>query len=247
MRLDFVSLVPAGDDPAAQVVISKAAPDNNNGGDMGNELISKADLPQDAQDYIDGLEDAVETLTKSEQDLQAENETLTKALEEAEAGSTVVKSEDEQFEALLSKADPALQVILKRQRDETEALRKQAEEDRSARLDTEFVTVAKSLPMLNDNPNDLGGLLRRVHDGVSKEDFDALSTLFTAANAQIAKGNLFDEFGRQSGAETTVSKSVDAAAAELRKAEPSLTIDQAKAKVYETNPDLFAQAMTEGR
>jgi hypothetical protein len=64
-----------------------------------------------------------------------------------------------------------------------------------------------------------------------------------AANEQIAKGNLFTTFGT-GGGETTISKSVRAAAEEIRKANPALTIEQAEAQVYATQPELFQMAMT---
>lgn len=213
---------------------------------MGDEVISKADLPEDVVDYIEGLEGAVEDLTKAASEKDTEIEGLKTTLAEAEASSTVVKSEDEQYEALLAKADPAVRVMLERQREEIKKAQEVADAERDARLEREFISKAEALPMISENKSDLAGLLRRVHDALPAEDAAMVEKMLSDANTQIAKGNLFGEFGR-SGQASTISKSVDTRAQEVLKAHPEWTIDQAKAHVYEIDPDLFAQAMTEER
>lgn len=242
MVLDFVSLVPAGDDPMAQVVISKAAPDHQQEDDMG-DTISKDDLAPEVVAYIEGLEAEVEDLSKSVDDLTTEKTTLTEALKKAEDEGTIVKSEEEQRKALLEKADPAVRALIEKAEKDAEEAAKIAKAERDARLDREFISKAEAMPMLSEDKTALGGLLRRISEALTTEDAEAVTKVLTAANAQIEKGNLFTEFG-SGGAPTTVSKSVESAAEELRKQDPTLTIEQAQAKVYETNPDLLAEAMT---
>lgn len=262
MALDFISLVPAGDDPMAQVVLSKAAPEavekcNCMGDkhskqcknyvrkedDMGDQ-ITKDDLAPEVVEYIDGLEAEVETLTKSVEAKDADIESLTKALDEAETSSTVVKSEEEQHKALLAKADPAVRALIEKQQADLAAQQAIVKAERDARLDREFVSKAEAMPMLAEDKSDLGGLLRRLAEALPAEDVTKWDTILKSANEQIAQGNLFASYG-SGGAETTISKSVDAAAQELMKSDPNLTLDMARAKVYENNPDLFAQAMTQ--
>lgn len=243
MSLDFVSLVPAGDDPMAQVVIAKADPDttirNPQEGNMGDEKIAKDDLAPEVVAYIDALESEVDDLSKSVEDLTAERDELAKAA----APTGIVKSEEDQRKEMLEKADPAIRALIEKQEKDLEEVRKAAEAERNARLDREYISKAETLPMINSDKATLGGLLRRVTESVSKEDAEALETILRAANEQITKSNLFTEVGR-GGADTVVSKSVEAKAEELRKADPSLTAEQAQAKVYEMYPDLLQQALS---
>ena len=82
-------------------------------------------------------------------------------------------------------------------------------------------------------------ILHAVHKA-DPEVAEKLETLLTAANEQIEKSGLFEEVG-VAGGDTTVSKSVEARVTELRKSDPTLTSEQAEAKVYEENPDLYTQ------
>jgi hypothetical protein len=241
MVLDFVSLVPAGDNPQAQVVISKAAPDQPAGGPMG-EPISKEDLAPEVVEYIDGLETEVDDLTKSVEDLTTQRDEAQENLKKAEEQGLIVKSEEEQRKALLEKADPGVRALIEKQEKDLEEVRKAAEAERNQRLEREYLSKAEAMPMISEDKTALGGLLRRISDALSAEDAEQVEKMLQTANEQIAKGNLFSEFGT-GGGETTISKSVESAASELQKADPNLTHEQAVAKVYETNPDLLAEAM----
>lgn len=226
MAFDFVSLVPAGDDPMAQVVISKIDPtlshDKENN-DMGVQ-INKSDLDPEVVAYIDELEAEVADLSTALLDSEDFIDGL---------------SED----ALLAKADPAVAALIKSQKAALEEAEKIAKTERDIRLDREFISKAAALPNISTNPDELGGLLRRVTEAVSAEDAAAIEGILKSANEQIAKGLLFNEYGRY-GAPYTTDASVVAKAEELRKADPSLTPEQAQAKVYAENPDLAAEALS---
>ena len=255
MALDFVSLVAAGDDPMAQVVIAKAAPEKNADDvikpptiplndlleDNMGEPIAKDDLAPEVVAYIDGLESEVETLSaqveKSVADIAERDEQISKMVpKDAEAEGEISK-------ALLAKADPAVRSLIEKQQAEIAKANEIARAERDARLDREFISKAEALPMVAEDKTALAGLLRRASEALSPEDNTALTTVLKAANEQIAKGNLFTTFGT-GGGETTISKSVRAAAEEIRKANPALTIEQAEAQVYATQPALFQMAMT---
>lgn len=242
MSLDFVSLVSAGDNPEAHVVISKAAPDNKQEDDMG-DLISKDDLAPEVVAYIEGLETDNADLTKSLEEAETTTETLKADLKKAEDSGLIVKSEAEQFEALLEKADPAVRVLLKKQADDLAAAQKIAKEERDERISKEFVSKAATMPMLAEKTDEFGALLHKAADALPAEDFAALEAVLKTANEQIAQGNLFAEIGKAGS--TTMSASVEAAASEIQKAEPTLTREQAIAKAYETNSDLLAADMTQ--
>ena len=247
MSFDFVSLVRAGDDPMAQVVISKADPNIEKDamdkcatcGSMAHKTedhmtdkIKKADLPAEAVEYIEALE--------------ADNDELSKALEDAQAEFVLKSAEniEKSDEAtLLEKADPAIKALFQAQAARIEKADAIAKAERDARLEREYIAKAEKLPMIGDDKAGLAGLLRRAAEVLTPEDNASLAKMLDSANAQLAKGGLFAEFGK-SGAETTISKSITAAAEEIRKREPELTIEQATVKAYTENPSLFAEAMS---
>lgn len=255
MVLDFVSLVPAGDNPGANVVISKAAPNSTAHQEdrMGDTSISKDDLDPEVVEYIDGLEAEVDDLSKSvesvtaERDgLVAERDSLKKSLDDAEASGAVIKSEDEQRKAMLAKADPAIRALIEKQEADLAEVKKAADAERDARLTREFIAKAETMPMVAEDRTALGGLLRRLSEALSPEDTAEVEKILKAANEQIAQGNVFREFGVDGGA-VTVSKSVEAAAQAIQKEDPSLTFEQAQAKAFERNPGLLTEAMTTGQ
>lgn len=221
------------------------SPNDSSEENMGN--ISKDDLDPEVVAYIEGLEAEVDTLSlqvvKSEADLDAQDEQIA-TLTEAVAKSVPLDATPEEIsKSLLEKADPAVRALIEKQTKDLAEVQEIAKTERNLRLDREFVSKAATLPMLGDDKAALAGLLRRASEALSAEDNTVLDTVLKAANTQIAQGNLFANFGK-GGGETTISKSVKAMAVEIRKADPNLTIEQAEAKVYEENPDLFTQAMT---
>lgn len=243
MVLDFVSLVPAGDNPEARVVISKAAPDTTMEDDMG-DLISKDDLDPQVVAYIEGLEDEVDSLTKSVEETTEALTTAQDALKKAEENGLIVKSEEEQRTALLEKADPAVRALIEKAEKDAEEAAQIAKAERDARLQREYLSKAEQMPMLGEKREDFAGLLRRMADALTPEDSAEVEKILRVANEHITKSNLFTEIGT-GGAQSTISKSAEAAAAEIKKAHPEYTDEMALAKAYETNPDLLAEAMTE--
>lgn len=282
MSLDFVSLVAAGDDPEAQVILAKASPE---GGDLyvqgpvktctdcrskkkncaahqkvnkstekgspsstlpDSDLqeenpmpdIKKDDLDPEVLAYVEGLETEVTTLAaqieKAEADLAEKDERIAK----------MQPTDPEAAEKeMLSKADPALRSLIEKQQAAVKEAQEVAKAERDARLDREFLAKAETLPMIAEDKTALGGLLRRISEALSAEDAAAVEKTLKAANEAISKSNLFAEFG-SGGGETTISKSVEAKAEEIRKADPSLTREQAIAKAYDEDPSLLQQAMT---
>lgn len=245
MELDFVSLVARGDDPLAQVVLSKADPDPDSNdpqeGTMGDP-IAKNDLDPEVVAYIDGLEDEVDALSKQVEDAESENTDLKTTM--AKMAPKDAEAADEISKALLAKADPAVRALIEKQEAALAEATSIAKAERDMRVEREFIAKAAALPMINTATDDLAGLLRRAADSLTADDVTKFEQVLKAANAQIAEGNLFTTFGSGGGV-VTVSASAEAKAAEINKAEPALTHDQALAKAYEQNPALLAEAMTE--
>ena len=240
MAFDFVSLVAAGDDPMAQVVISKTEPNSTHQEEtVGN--IKKEDLASEVVEYIDALEAEVTDLSKSLVDAHV---TITNFENDNE---DIAKSVDGlSYEAILAKAEPSVRALIEKQAADIKKAEDIAKVERDTRLTKEYISKAEALPNIVVEDSDKGGLaglLRRAAEALTPEDTASLEKALATANTQITKGDLFSEFGR-GGAQTTISKSVDAIAEEIRKREPSLTMEQAQAKAYTENPDLFAEAMT---
>lgn len=287
LDLDFISLVPAGDDGMAKVLLAKAEDksttgvkqtptlsdsDISEGDDMttmnkghdeydeyeDEDLIEKDDLPEEVVKYIEALEDEVDDL----------NETIEKArkgkkkkvqvanvddedidIEDDGEDDDVSKShddfyDDEEFDAVLSKADPAVRgLIAKMQSDLTEA-ENIAKAERDERLRRDYIAKAEQLPMISTDKDQLGELLKALNDK-APEEAAIVEKLFGAANKQISESNLFGEIGK-SGAHTTLGSSVEAAASEIRKANPGMTQEQAIAAAYESNPSLYEESLKEG-
>jgi hypothetical protein len=156
----------------------------------------------------------------------------------------------------LSKSDPAVrEYIEKMERTNREAIEKAekraqeaetiAKAERTERLMREFVSKAQALPMIAENPNDLGVLLMELH-ALDPAVATKMETVLKAANEAITKGDLFSEIGRYGGA-TTMAPEVESAANEIRKSDPTMTNEQAMAKAYELNPDLYDAEMREAR
>lgn len=267
MELDFVSLVAAGDDPLAKVVIAKAAPPEKRGTQRSDAstlastdpteenmgTINKSDLDPEVVAYIDGLETENDTL--SAQVEKAEGDLAAKDAEIADLKDTLSKStpkdaesEEEITKSLLAKADPAIRALIEKQQADLKRTEDIAKAEREARLEKEFISKAEAMPMLSadtgeeDGTKAFAGLLRRAADALSPADNAALEKMLKAANEQIAKGNLFGTFGRD-GAETTISKSVKAHVEEIVKANPSITREQAEVMVYEQHPELAEAAL----
>lgn len=99
LDLSMVSLVRAGDDPMASVVLAKAAPEDKNTNDKqggrtisrnkpvgsdddmatkktgdADDVISKDDLPEEVVAYIEALEDHIDELAKDEDDEEEDEE-----------------------------------------------------------------------------------------------------------------------------------------------------------------------------
>lgn len=242
LGLDEVSLVPAGDDPEAEVVLSKSDPDKTQSVGTGVRTlapittkentvaaINKSDLDPEVVQYIESLEAALDEVAEAET-LGADD--LNAALAEIEDGAV---------DAVLAKADPAIKALVSKAVEAAEERATAAEEiakaERDERIKREFIEKAASFPALPVETPRLGEILKAVNEGLSEEDATEITRLLTAGNEAIAKS--FEETGTSHV--TSVSKSVDAAVQEIRKADPALSYEQAVARAYESNPDLYTQ------
>ncbi len=255
--LSMVSLVRAGDDPLAKAVLFKSEPDKNNGGDtdpptlsnqndkerkpVAETEITKADLPDEVVAYIDALEDEVNEQEETIKSLRIVIESDDDGHDDPEL------DDDDLVKSAIEKADPATAELLRKMQadnaaaqERIEKAEKIANDERNERLRRDYVAKAAELPMVNDNADELGNLLKELND-LSPEHAAKVETLLKAANEQIAKGNLFTEIGSVGIGST--SASAEAAAEAIKKSNPDLTQAQALAQAYATNPALYDESL----
>lgn len=265
--LTMVSLVPAGDDPLAKTVLSKAARDKTvqDGGESttlthqhtkehspmaknDDKTISKDDLPDEVVAYIDALEDTVteqdEAITKANTE---RDEAVAKAAA-AEAAVTVVDSSDRDavIKAAIEKADPATAAVIKQMQDDRKADLERIEKaeatakaERDERERRDYVSKARTeMAFINESPETLGEVLKGLHD-VAPDHADKVEQLLKAANAQLEAAGIFEEIGSAGVGSDTADGALSKAVAEIRKAQPSLTPEQAADLAMQNDPSLY--------
>lgn len=104
------------------------------------------------------------------------------------------------------------------------------------------VAFFKDLKGLEGDDVEMGAILFKCSVALEKADFEKLQSVLKTANERIVTGDLLKEVGAEGeGSESTdVVKQVEAAAAELRKADASLTKEQAFTKALSNDPKLYA-------
>lgn len=249
LGLDEISLVPSGDDPSAEVVIAKADDELTNGGESESRTLtsteqSGASMPDENDEMIDltGVSPEVAAYIAALEDEIQRNDVVGEILDmidtEVEQEPVLVgKSADEDPAEVLAKADPAIRAIVEKAQQDAAEAQAIAKAERDLREHREFVAKAEQLPMISENPEQLAEVLKGLH-AADPALATTVEAIFAAANTQIAKGNLFAEFGSSvtpSLGDTEAGSKVD----EILKADPSLTPEQAYVKALESNPDLY--------
>lgn len=109
-----------------------------------------------------------------------------------------------------------------------------------------YIKKAADFDKLGIKADEIGPVLKKMAEA-DPDGYAKLEAVLAAANEQVTKGALFNENGINGG--TTVSsveKRVESMAVELMKS-GSLTKEQAIAKVYKDNPDMYKQYRDEMR
>lgn len=207
----------SGEDDGSTDTLGDDGTDDQEENEVPDE-VQKDDLPAVVRTYIEALEAKVEELTKA------------------------AKPEDP-LKVALAKADPTIRAVIEKQQEEIKEATALAKAEREARLEREFLAKAENLRMISETPSELAGTLRKLYDA-NPEEAAKVEKMLQTANTQIAKGNLFTELGA-GGAEITISKSVEGRAEQLMKADPALSREQAIARVYADDPNLYEQELKE--
>lgn len=192
------------------------------------------------------------------EELQKENDALKAKLAAAQGdkGKPFGKSAEEEQEEFLKAAPAGVRLMFEKAAAEAEELRKQAatdrqnfEKERDARLDqaavTEFEGLYKAIAL---DAGEVAPALRQV-ELISPDLAKSLRTALAAADKQLETAGLFKEVGKDTGAagDGTALARIEAAAAELQKADTTLTAPAAFAKAVEASPELYTAYLEEMR
>lgn len=191
-------------------------------GDYGEE---KAAVRRIAADREATMEDTLQESTQQEQKADA-------------AASSDEKVE--KLEATLSE----LQKRLAEAEARAAELAKRAEDERRARRRTELLEdVRKRWAGLGDPEQLTDAWLALEYQGVPEDVLAPIRQALTAAAAQIRTAGLFHERGHGAPPTGSVADRVTAEAEALRKREPSLTKQQAIARVYAEHPEWYLEEL----
>lgn len=258
LTVDFVSMVKAGDNPSARMVLLKRRPDGDPNDADGVDKQDNGD-DMDRDEALQGAPDAVVAYVESLEDglLKAEaerDEALDKAKKAppADADDEGKDGEEDMEKILKGVADPALRsLLLKQQADvakanadaaEAKALA-QAEKDARSRMILK-TRVEQSMGHLGD-VDETVDLLQKVAKAVDSDAYGSLEALLTKASNQVTLGEIFKEYGTP-GYGSTAADPLEAEAARIQKADPSLSYAQAYDRAMETNPAMYHEAIQVG-
>lgn len=115
----------------------------------------------------------------------------------------------------------------------------------NAQADQAFIAKAASWANVVDDPSEVGIALRKLTQ-VDAESAAVIEKALNAANSRAAYGAIFKELGYGAeGGEGDVESQVTTLAKSLQSADPDLSIEEARSRVYEQRPDLYEKRIAE--
>jgi len=210
-------------------------------------------LPAEAIEYIEKLEDVVlelqDRFEKSEAAVLDDEET---EVEEAEAEADEIVLEDDEtivpddddVEKFLKSADPRLAQIVKSAVDRAEAAERIAKRERDLRMEKEFIAKADAFSALPAKRDEIVAILKAVNEDAPRAA-SAIEELLKRCNGALAESGIFKSEGQgETGTTSTTVAQWDSAVDTIRKADTSLSYEQAFAKALDQHPELYEEYLT---
>lgn len=258
VEVEFVSLVdraavrdPQNKSEPRQFLIWKSAGHDQEGDTSmtAEEMQAKIDKAEaDSKEAQEKAEATVKAAQEAQEKAETErDEALEKAkkkpgTDEDESGEATTKSDlPPEVVAHLEKAEAAANERIEKAEKAAADAEEIAKAERDRRVTADFISKAEGFNALPMAATELGPVLKRASEGLSKEDFDALDSLLKAANEQVARGDLYKAVGADVGGSRVPSDAygeVQQKAAELRKNDPKLSRGEAEALAMKNDPDL---------
>lgn len=190
------------------------------------------ELPDEIINYIGDLEEQAATA-------QAE-------VEKARAAQVEDEGDDDPIAKALSELPPEVASIVKAQQDRLSEAEKALEASKIAKADETYITKAREFDGVIDKPEDFGPVLRQFAEA-HPEAAETLEGQLRAASQVVTKSALFEEFGHSAPASGTAEGEVLAIAKSYQEANPDLSIEEARAKAWENNPEMYERYVEEQR
>lgn len=127
----------------------------------------------------------------------------------------------------------ALEKAQQRAESAEEAINKMREEQERAR----YIRKAAQLGLPGTTADDFGEILRKAEANLTEEERETFEETLRTAGAAAAAA--MEELGAGGHGTTSVEEEVEALAKKLQEEDPTLTADVAKAKVWDSRPDLY--------
>jgi len=220
-----IGLVAAGDNPPATVEIYKSHTEPVSITDNAESVPARPGASMD----LSAIED--KDLRKSVEDHIAASDQKISDLE-----SQVEKTEPDPVDD----ASDEVKAVLKAQSDELEKVRKDLDDERSARRTAEYVAKAEPFTGLLGDPAEVGPVLAELAEA-APEAYAKLEGSLTAASQRADLADLFKETGAGGGeAETDPIEKRDAWVADNKK--DGETADQTRARFWKENPEAVEES-----
>lgn len=218
---------------------------NNKPPKGGNVPVSKneedviAELPEEAKALFEKMKtERDEAIAKAEEAEEDDEDFDEEADEDDE--------EEDDVKKVLAKADPRVKALIEKMEADTKSALTIAKQERDARLEEQMLSKANQYKHISGTPAEKAAILKSAYE-VSKEHGQAVENTWKAANAQLDDPKFLATIGKSTTGDLTVGTKVESKATELRKEDPKLTQEQAIAKVYAENPDLYDEEMKENQ
>ena len=237
---DLLSDLKANKEPDASLSMEETMPQ-----DEKVELAAPMADEKDKMSYAD-MEEKIKKLTEELEKTKAE---LDKSKKMKKADET---EEVETVDSLIKSApEPLRKMLADLEQEKSDALAKaaQAEEvlksERTTRANAEAVEKAKAWKFLSLDAEKIGPALRQLAE-VDAELAKSVEEALTSVNAQAESANIFAEIGKSANPTTgNAYEQLTSMAKSATETNNGLTFEQAFANVVTSNPDLYAQYLSE--
>lgn len=230
-QIQTVGFVDKGDNPAADIVFFKRAPEEK---------------PVEHSTEEAGIIKALARLFKSaEQEAVVEkddaNDSERQENREMPEPETVTKAEVVELQKRLDEANERIEKAEAEAKAHAERVEKMEDERQTA----EYVTKAQAYQHLPIKADEFGPVLKRVAAAVSAEDFAAIEGVLKAADEVAKNGKVLEEIGSGAPAEGSAQATLKAEVEKAMKDDPKLTEQAARGVVFKRNPTLRREVEAE--
>lgn len=257
-----VGFVDRGDDPEAEIVFFKRKPDEAPAPKEGGvkALIAKIaeKLGIEKNEVEELLADGAEGGSSNDGGPNSNGESdmtfdVSKLDDEARAAFDAaveaavnerLAAEDEGGDDLPPDLPESVTKVLgdfQKQLDAANARADKAEEKHNALVEKQerqrYIAKAASFQLPGAEPDDFAEILRKAESALTTDEVEKLDSILKAASAAVEAS--LGETGRGGVGSTSVDAEVETLAKAYREQDPSLTMEMAQGKVWQSRPDLY--------